>query len=175
MTFAFTSRFPSRRPRRLRRDDFTRRLAREHRLASDDLVYPVFVLDGARREEPVASMPGVARKSIDRLLHDAELCVSLGVPALALFPVVPSELKSDDASHAWHPEGLVPRSVRAIKERFPSLGVITDVALDPYTSHGQDGLVDAAGHVMNDETVVALVSRRLRMRKQASTSSRLPT
>ena len=159
MTFAFTGRFPQRRPRRLRRDDFTRRLVREHRLAADDLVYPVFVLDGARREEPVASLPGIARKSIDRLLHDAELCVSLGVPALALFPVVPPELKSQDAAQAWHPEGLVPRTVRALKERFPSLGVVTDIALDPYTSHGQDGLVDDAGYVMNDETVIALVKQ----------------
>jgi porphobilinogen synthase len=161
MTFAFTGRFPTRRPRRLRRDDFTRRLVREHRLAADDLIYPVFVLDGARREEPVASLPGIARKSIDRLLHDAELCVSLGIPALAVFPVVPPELKSDDAAQAWHAEGLVPRTVRAIKERFPALGVITDIALDPYTSHGQDGLVDGSGYVLNDETVVALVKQAL--------------
>ena len=161
MTLAFTGRFPARRPRRLRRDDFTRRLAREHRLASDDLIYPVFVLDGVRREEPVASLPGVARKSVDRLLHDAEKCVALGVPAMALFPVVPADLKSDDAAQAWHPEGLVPRTVRALKERFPTLGVITDVALDPYTSHGQDGLVDATGYVMNDETVVALVKQAI--------------
>jgi len=161
MTFAFTGRFPTRRPRRLRRDDFTRRLVREHRLAADDLIYPVFVLDGTRREEPVASLPGIARKSIDRLLHDAELCASLGVPALALFPVVPRDLKSDDAAQAWHPEGLVPRTVRAIKERFPALGVITDIALDPYTSHGQDGLVDGTGYVLNDETVAALVKQAL--------------
>src|SRR5688572_18385898 len=159
MTFAFTGRYPTRRPRRLRRDDFTRRLTREHRLAVDDLVYPAFVLDGARREEPVASMPGIARKSIDRLLNDAERCVSLGVPALALFPVVAPELKSEDAAQAWDPEGLVPRTVRAIKARFPTLGVITDIALDPYTSHGQDGLVDDTGYVLNDETVVALMKQ----------------
>jgi porphobilinogen synthase len=161
MTFAFTGHFPARRPRRLRRDDFSRRLAREHRLAADDFIYPVFVLDGAKREEPVPSLPGVARKSLDRLLHDAEACMSLGVPAIALFPVVAAELKSDDAAQAWHPEGLVPRTVRALKERFPELGVITDIALDPYTSHGQDGLIDAAGYVVNDETVVALVKQAL--------------
>jgi porphobilinogen synthase len=119
------------------------------------------VLDGSRREEPVASLPGVSRKSIDLLLRDAEACMELGVPALALFPVVAAELKTDDAAHAWHPEGLVPRAVRALKERFPELGVITDVALDPYTSHGQDGLIDATGYVMNDETVVALVKQAL--------------
>jgi porphobilinogen synthase len=119
------------------------------------------VLDGAKREEPVPSLPGVARKSLDRLLHDAEACVALGVPAIALFPVVPAELKSDDAARAWHPEGLVPRTVRALKKRFPGLGVITDIALDPYTSHGQDGLIDDTGYVMNDETVVALVKQAL--------------
>ena len=161
MTFAFTGRFPARRPRRLRRDDFSRRLAREHRLAADDFIYPAFVLDGAKREEAVASLPGVSRKSVDRLLHDAEACMTLGVPAIALFPVVPSELKSNDAAQAWHPEGLVPRTVRALKERFPGLGVVTDIALDPYTSHGQDGLIDDAGYVMNDETVVALVKQAL--------------
>ncbi len=107
------------------------------------------------------SLPGVARKSIDRLLRDAEACVSLGIPAMALFPVVPSELKSDDAAQAWHPEGLVPRTIRALKERFPSLGIVTDIALDPYTSHGQDGLIDDTGYVMNDETVVALVKQAL--------------
>jgi porphobilinogen synthase len=161
MTFAFTGRFPARRPRRWRRDDFSRRLAREHRLAPDDFIYPVFVLEGAKREESVPSLPGVARKSVDRLLRDAEACASLGVPAMALFPVVDAELKSEDAAQAWHPEGLVPRTVRALKERFPSLGVVTDIALDPYTSHGQDGLIDDTGYVMNDETVVALVKQAL--------------
>ncbi|MDH4181742.1 MAG: porphobilinogen synthase, partial [Betaproteobacteria bacterium] len=136
MSFAFASRFPARRPRRMRRDDFSRRLAREHRLTADDLIYPVFVLDGKKREEPVASLPGVTRKSVDLLLHEAEACAKLGIPALALFPVVAAELKSEDAAQAWHPEGLVPRTVRALKERFPELGVITDIALDPYTSHG---------------------------------------
>jgi porphobilinogen synthase len=161
MSFQFTGRFPTRRPRRLRRDDFARRLVREHRLSPDDFIYPVFVLDGRQREEPVASLPGVSRKSIDRLLHEAEAAVSLGIPAIALFPVIAAELKSDDASQAWHAEGLVPRTVRALKERFPDLGVITDIALDPYTSHGQDGLIDANGYVMNDETVVALVRQAL--------------
>jgi porphobilinogen synthase len=161
MSFQFTGRFPTRRPRRLRRDDFARRLVREHRLSPDDFIYPVFVLDGRQREEPVASLPGVSRKSIDRLLHEAEAAVSLGIPAIALFPVIAPELKTDDASQAWHAEGLVPRTVRALKERFPDLGVITDIALDPYTSHGQDGLIDANGYVMNDETVVALVKQAL--------------
>lgn len=161
MGFSFTGKFPHKRPRRMRRDAFSRRLMRETRLSPDDFIYPVFVLDGARREEPVSSLPGVARRSIDLLLHDAEKCVALGVPALALFPVVPTELKTDDAAAAWHPEGLVPRTVRAIKERFPDLGVITDVALDPYTIHGQDGLIDATGYVLNEETVVALTKQAL--------------
>src|SRR5512135_2484569 len=141
MSFRFAGRFPDRRMRRMRRDDFSRRLMREHRLSADDLIYPVFVLDGAKREEQVPSLPGVSRRSIDLLLREAEQCVKLGVPALALFPVVPPELKSLDAAQAWHPEGLVPRAVRALKERFPDLGVVTDIALDPYTSHGQDGLI----------------------------------
>jgi porphobilinogen synthase len=134
---------------------------RETRLTADDLIYPVFVLDGTGREEPVPSLPGVSRKSIDLLLADAERCVALGIPALALFPVIPAELKSLDAAGAWHPEGLVPRTVRALKERFPGLGVITDVALDPYTSHGQDGLLDETGYVANDATVAALVKQAL--------------
>ena len=141
----------------MRRDDFSRRLMREHRLAAEDLIYPVFVLDGTRREEPVASMPGVSRKSLDLLFREAERCLQLGVPALALFPVIPAEQKSLDAAEAWRVDGLVPRAVRALKERFPALGIITDVALDPYTRHGQDGLVDDGGYVMNDETVAALV------------------
>jgi porphobilinogen synthase len=159
MSFSFSGTFPAKRPRRMRHDDFSRRLARETHLASDDFIYPVFVLDGATREEPVDSLPGVSRKSVDRLLHDAERCVALGIPAIALFPVVAGEFKSDDAAQAWNPEGLVPRTVKAVKQRFPQLGVITDVALDPYTSHGQDGLIDASGYVMNDETVAALVKQ----------------
>ncbi len=147
--------------RRMRRDDFSRRLVREHRLTADDFIYPVFVLDGAKREEPVASLPGISRKSVDLLLRDAERCVELSIPALALFPVVGGERKSPDGAEAWNPDGLVPRAVQALKTRFPDLGVITDVALDPYTSHGQDGLIDATGYVMNDETVAALVRQAL--------------
>lgn len=155
------SHFPSTRMRRMRRDDFSRRLMREHRLSADDLIYPVFVLDGPSRSEAVASMPGVNRISIDRLLGVAEQAVALGVPALALFPVIDAGLKTDDAAEAWNPDGLVPRTVRALKQRFPELGVITDVALDPYTSHGQDGLIDASGYVMNDETLEALARQAL--------------
>jgi porphobilinogen synthase len=161
MGFDYTGHYPLRRMRRMRRDDFSRRLVREHRLAADDLIYPVFVLDGARREEPVASLPGVSRRSVDLLFRDAERCVELKIPALALFPVIGPGQKSADASEAWNPEGLVPRTVRALKARFPELGVVTDVALDPYTSHGQDGLVDATGYVVNDETVAALVRQAL--------------
>jgi len=160
MSFHFTGAFPGRRPRRMRRDDFSRRLARETRLAPDDFIYPMFVHE-ARDDVPVPSLPGVARKSIDRVLGDAERCVASGIPAIALFPVVPAERKSEDAAEAWNDEGLVPRAVRALKARFPALGVVTDVALDPYTSHGQDGLVDASGYVMNDETVAALVRQAL--------------
>ena len=161
MSFDFSGRFPGTRMRRMRRDDFSRRLMREHRLSADDLIYPVFVLDGTKREEPVPSLPGISRKSIDLLLSDAERCVALGIPALALFPVIPARQKSADAAEAWNAKGLVPRAVRALKKRFPELGVITDVALDPYTSHGQDGLVDATGYVVNDETVVALARQAL--------------
>ena len=161
MSFHFSGQFPTRRMRRLRRDDFSRRLAREHRLAADDFIYPVFVLDGQRRQQAVASMPGVTRKSIDLLLADAERCVALGVPAMALFPVIPPEQKSLDAAAAWHPEGLVPRAVRALKRAFPGLGVITDIALDPYTSHGQDGILDPTGYVDNEVTVEALVRQAL--------------
>ena len=152
----FTGKFPERRPRRMRRDEFSRRLMREHVLQAADLIYPVFVHDGNRREEAVPSMPGVSRKSVDLLLREAERCLELGIPALALFPVIPKELKSLDAAEAWNPEGLVPKIVRALKARFPALGIITDVALDPYTSHGQDGLLDETGYVANDLTVTAL-------------------
>ena len=161
MGFDFSGRFPATRMRRMRRDDFSRRLMREHRLGTDDLIYPVFVLDGTKREEPVPSLPGISRKSVDLLLAEAERCVKLGIPALALFPVIPVEQKSADAAEAWNANGLAPRAVRALKARFPDLGVITDVALDPYTSHGQDGLIDATGYVMNDETVVALARQAL--------------
>jgi porphobilinogen synthase len=153
--------FPRRRPRRLRRDAFSRRLVRENRLTADDLIYPVFVIDGQNRSEPVPSMPGVERVSIDRLLNQAQRCVELGVPALALFPVVESKLRTADAREAYNAEGLAPKAIRALKSRFPQLGVITDVALDPYTSHGQDGLIDDAGYVLNDETIEVLVKQAL--------------
>ncbi|TXF11012.1 porphobilinogen synthase [Pelomicrobium methylotrophicum] len=149
--------YPRRRMRRMRRDEFSRRLVREHRLDAADLIYPVFVLDGTGREEAVPSMPGVSRLSVDRLLPRAEECLRLGVPAIALFPVVEPALKSPDAAEALNPEGLVPRAIQALKQRFPELGLITDVALDPYTSHGQDGLIDESGYVVNDETVSVLV------------------
>lgn len=157
----FLSQFPQRRMRRNRRDGFSRRLVRENHLRVDDLIYPVFVLDGNRREEQVASMPGIVRQSIDLLLFQAEKCLHLGIPALAIFPVIDTSLKTLSADEAYNPDGLVPRTVKALKERFPELGVITDVALDPYTSHGQDGLIDANGYVLNDETVSVLERQAL--------------
>jgi len=156
--------FPGTRMRRMRRDDFSRRLMREHTLTPDDLIYPVFVLEGAGRTEAVASMPGVERMSLDRLLPVAEKALKLGVPALALFPVVDIGKKTPGAEEAWNPAGLVPTVVARLKQEFPELGVITDVALDPYTSHGQDGLIDPAdprGYVMNDETLEALAKQAL--------------
>jgi len=152
-----SSKFPRARPRRMRRDDFSRRLMRENVLTANDLIYPVFVLDGDNRTETVASMPGVQRQSIHRLLQTAEECVKLGIPALALFPVVEQSAKSLDAREAFNPQGLVQRAVSALKARFPELGIITDVALDPYTTHGQDGLIDGTGYVLNDETTAVLV------------------
>ena len=154
-------RFPDRRMRRARRDDFSRRLVRENRLSPDNLILPVFVLDGAKKTEPVPSMPGVFRRTIDELIPVAEQALTLGVPALALFPVIGENLKTAGAEEAWNPQGLVPRTVRELKKRFPELGVITDIALDPYTSHGQDGLVDDSGYVVNDETLVALSKQAL--------------
>ena len=154
-------RYPMTRMRRMRRDDFSRRLMRETVLTPDDLVYPVFVLEGAGRREPVASMPDIERLSIDLLVAEARELHRLGVPALALFPVTPPETKTEDAREAWNPDGLAQRAVRALKDAVPELGVITDVALDPFTTHGQDGLVDATGYVMNDETVAALVQQAL--------------
>ena len=148
--------FPRKRMRRMRRDAFSRRLMREHHLTAADLILPVFVLDGAEREEAVVSMPGVKRMSLDRLYAVAEQCLDLGIPALALFPVIDQGLKSEGAEEAYNPQGLVPRVVAGLKARFPELGVITDIALDPYTSHGQDGLIDANGHVLNDETIAVL-------------------
>lgn len=148
--------FSARRMRRMRRDDFSRRLMREHTLTANDFIYPVFVLDGTGRCEAVASMPGVERVSLDLLLPVAEECLTLGIPALALFPVIDAALKTPGAEEAANPDGLVPRTVAALKKRFPELGVITDIALDPYTSHGQDGLIDDSGYVLNDETVAVL-------------------
>jgi porphobilinogen synthase len=154
-------RFPDRRMRRSRRDDFSRRLVREARLAAEDLILPVFVCEGKRIVEPVASMPGVTRTSIDTLLKVVEQALTLGVPAIALFPVVDSSLKSAGAEEAFNPRGLVPRAVKELKKRFPEMGIITDIALDPYTSHGQDGLVDDAGYVVNDETLAVLEKQAL--------------
>jgi porphobilinogen synthase len=143
----------------MRRDGFSRRLMRENHLRSDDLIYPVFVLEGEKREEAVSSMPGVLRQSLDVLMHEAEKCLQLGIPALAIFPVIESGLKNLTASEAINPAGLVPRVVRELKKRFPELAVITDIALDPYTSHGQDGLIDDSGYVLNDETVTVLAQQ----------------
>ena len=156
--------FPSTRMRRMRRDDFSRRLMRENVLTPADFIYPVFVLEGSGRTEAVASMPGVERVSLDRLLPVAEKTLKLGVPALALFPVIDTAKKSEGAEEAWNPEGLVPTVVARLKNEFPELGIITDVALDPYTSHGQDGLIDPAdprGYVLNDETLEALAKQAL--------------
>ena len=153
--------FPGSRMRRMRRDDFSRRLMRESVLTADDFIYPVFVLEGLGRVEPVASMPGVERQSLDVLLKTAERAVKLGIPALALFPVIDTSLKSLSAEEAYNPAGLVPRVVKALKQEFPNLGVITDVALDPYTSHGQDGLIDDTGYVLNDETLEVLARQAL--------------
>lgn len=148
--------FPASRPRRLRRDAYTRALVREARLAPEDFILPVFVLDGQRQEQEVASMPGVRRRSIDGLFAVAEECVALGVPVMALFPVIDPALKTPDGREALNPEGLVPRAVRELKKRFPNLGLLTDVALDPFTSHGQDGLLDDSGYILNDPTVAVL-------------------
>ncbi len=156
-----TTPFPANRPRRLRRDDFTRNLVREHALSVNDLIYPVFVLEGQQRREAVASMPGVERLSLDLLLPVAEQCVSLGIPVMALFPVISAHLKTPDGIEATNPEGLVPQVVRELKKRFPELGVMTDVALDPFTSHGQDGLLDDTGYILNDETVAVLTQQAL--------------
>ena len=153
--------FPQTRLRRPRRAAFSRDLVREHVLTAKDLIYPVFVLEGSNREEAVGSMPGVRRQSVDLLLHEAERCVALGIPALALFPVIDPAKKSLLAEEAYNPEGLVPQTIRALKQRFPELGVITDVALDPYTSHGQDGVIDDDGYVLNDVTVEILARQAL--------------
>jgi len=153
--------FPGARPRRMRRDGFSRRLMRETVLTAADLIQPLFVIEGQQRREPVASMPGVERLTVDELLHEAERLARLGVPAVALFPVTPPEAKSLDAAESYNPDGLAQRAVRALKKALPELGVITDVALDPFTSHGQDGLIDGSGYVLNDETVAVLVKQAL--------------
>jgi len=153
--------YPFTRMRRMRRDDFSRRLMRETVLTPDDLIYPVFVLEGKGEREPVPSMPGIERMSIDLLVEEARQLARLGVPAMALFPVTPPEAKSENAEEAYNPDGLAQRAVRALKDAVPELGVITDVALDPFTTHGQDGLVDEEGYVLNDETVEVLVKQAL--------------
>ena len=153
--------FPMQRPRRMRKDDFSRRLMRENTLQVDDLIYPCFVLEGNNQREAVSSMPGVERLSIDLLLKEAETIHKLGVPVMALFPVTPADKKTEDAREAFNPEGLAQRAVRALRREFPKLGIMTDVALDPFTTHGQDGLIDESGYIMNDETVEVLVKQAL--------------
>ena len=153
--------YPASRPRRLRRDAYTRALVREHRLHASDLIFPVFVHEGDNRAEPIASMPGVSRLSLDRLLPVAQECVELGIPVMALFPAIDPALKTPDGIEATNPDGLIPRVVRALKERVPGLGVLTDVALDPYTSHGQDGVLDEQGYILNDRTVELLKAQAL--------------
>lgn len=160
-SFLVNADFPAHRPRRNRRDDFSRRLVRENVLTTNDLIYPVFVMEGQGVRQPVPSMPGVVRYSPDTLLEAAQACVDLGVPVLAIFPVIDSALKTPDGIEATNPDGLVPRVVAELKKRFPELGVLTDVALDPYTSHGQDGVIDDAGYVLNEPTVEILTRQAL--------------
>jgi porphobilinogen synthase len=147
--------------RRMRKDEFSRRLMREHRLTTDDLIYPVFLIDGKNRTVPVASMPGVKRYTVDQLLRHAETALRAGIPAIALFPAIERSLKTADGREAANPKGLVPRAVAALKKRLPELGVITDIALDPYTTHGQDGVINGAGYVLNDETIAVLQKQSL--------------
>ena len=161
MTQFVSAAFPARRPRRLRKQEFSRRLVRENVVTVNDLIYPVFVLEGENRRETIASMPGIERLSLDLLLQEAAELVALGIPAIALFPVIGQEHKSLDAAAAWESDGLVQRTVRALKAAHPELGVITDVALDPYTSHGQDGIIDESGYVLNEVTTRALVKQAL--------------
>jgi len=156
-----SSGFPYQRPRRLRKDTFSRNLVRENQLSVNDLIYPCFVLEGTNQREAVASMPSVDRLSIDLLLKEAEIIHKLGVPVMALFPVTPLDAKSEDAKEAFNPNGLAQRAVQALKQEFPELGIMTDVALDPFTTHGQDGLVDDSGYILNDETVAVLVKQAL--------------
>ena len=155
------SQYPAYRPRRMRRDDWSRRLIQENRLSPDDLIYPVFLLPGKNQTQTVTSMPGIERMSLDRLFSVAEECVALGVPVMALFPVIEASLKTIDGVEAFNPNGLVPNAVAELKKRFPNLGIMTDVALDPYTSHGQDGILDQNNRILNDETVAVLVKQAL--------------
>jgi len=161
MRYTLPRQYPATRLRRLRKNDFSRRLARETTLTTDDLILPVFVLDGENRREPVASMPGVERLSIDELLCETEELVELGIPAIDLFPFIPAEKKTVDGAEAWNPDGVIQRAIRALRERFPDLGIITDVALDPYTTHGQDGVPDENGYLINDRTIEALIKQAL--------------
>lgn len=162
MSFSSVTRsYPGTRMRRMRLNDFSRRLMRENRLSVDDLILPIFILEGCGQREPIASMPGVERLSLDLLLEEAQELVTLGIPAIALFPVTPESAKSLDACAAFDPDGLVQRAVRALKQQCPELGIITDVALDPYTTHGQDGIIDESGYVLNDRTVETLVKQAL--------------
>jgi porphobilinogen synthase len=156
-----TGEFPRTRLRRMRRDEFSRRLMRESTLSADNLIYPLFVIEGKSRREPIQSMPGIERVTVDELVREAQSLAELEIPALALFPVPPTDVKNEDGSEAWNPEGLAQRAVRAVKQAVPQLGVITDVALDPYTTHGQDGIIDESGYVVNDVTVDALVKQAL--------------
>jgi len=156
-----TGEFPRTRLRRMRRDEFSRRLMRETTLSPDNFIYPLFVIEGKSRREPIQSMPGIERVTVDELVREAESLAELDIPALALFPVPPVDIKSEDGREAWNPEGLAQRAVRAVKQAVPQLGVITDVALDPYTTHGQDGIIDTSGYVVNDVTVDALVKQAL--------------
>ena len=153
--------FPAHRPRRMRRDDWSRRLMQENHLSVDDLIYPVFLLEGKGQSQAVASMPGVNRVSLDLLLLVAQECVDLGIPVLALFPVIDASLKTPDGKESGNPNGLIPSAVRELKKQFPNLGIMTDVALDPYTSHGQDGVLDEQGRILNDETTAILVQQAL--------------
>ncbi len=153
--------FPAHRPRRMRRDDWSRRLMQENHLSASDLIYPIFLLEGANQSEAVTSMPGVSRVSLDLLFGVAEECIALGIPVMALFPVIDASLKTADGKEAFNPNGLIPTAVRELKKRFPNLGIMTDVALDPYTSHGQDGILDEQGRILNDETTAILVQQAI--------------
>ena len=153
--------FPNHRPRRMRRDDWSRRLMQENSVSASDLIYPVFLLEGSGKSEAVASMPGVNRLSLDLLMPVAQECVDLGIPVLALFPVIDASLKTPDGKEAFNPNGLIPNAVRELKKHFPNLGIMTDVALDPYTSHGQDGVLDEQGRILNDETTAILVKQAI--------------